>query len=409
MSVYFYIYDINPEYTNNMSNPEQILRKLLGEIIENKNYKDPKLNLEQISTGGANYTSQLFIVTVSEPGNEDLQLFAKVGIVGEKMRSQMPVLIYDIERYAYKELLGKYESIQNDHQVPAAERLRIPKFYGYNPTVYEETIVLENLAAKGFTTYDRFKSINWEYASKSVTSMAKFHALSIVYSEEYPEEYKRVLDMMKFQVDAISIFIREGLKKYQNIAIAAASENNKSKLKNYLESKVSLDVIVNFYKPGRLHILCHGDYRPSNLMHRENKDGTMEVIPVDYQTIHTGTPLTDLIYFIFTGSDEEFRRRHFWDLLDYYYRELCNALRSLGRNPRNVYPEDEFHHDVKEILPLGLVIGIILLPVITVETEDAPALDGEIDLDTVLNTKISSSYVERMRGIINDYARWDII
>ncbi|XP_059046975.1 uncharacterized protein LOC131842465 [Achroia grisella] len=391
-----------------MSTPEEILQKLLDDIIKERNYKDAKTIVKPISTGGANYTSVLFIVTISVPDNEDVELFAKVGIVGEKMRSQMPILLYDIERYAYQELLTKYELIQNNHNVPTEERLRAAKFYGCNPTLYEETIVLENLAAKGFTTYDRFKSIDWEYGAKSVETLARFHALSIAYAEQYPEEFKNVLDNMKFQEKAFTVFIEQGLERYSNFAVAAVSENNKEKLKNYLETNVSVEKMVKFYLTSRRPTLCHGDYRPSNLMHRQNEDGTVEVIPVDYQTIQSGAPLIDLMYFIFTGSDENFRRRHFWDLVDHYYRELCSALRNMGLDPRQIYTEDEFDLDIKEILPSGLLIGIFFLPIITVETENAPSI-GDGDINSMVDIKVSPYYAERINGIVNDYIRYGII
>ncbi|XP_059046623.1 uncharacterized protein LOC131842120 [Achroia grisella] len=392
-----------------MSSPEEILRKSLDDILKDKNYKDPKISIKPISTGGANYTSVLFLITVSEPDNEDLKLFAKVGIVGEKMRSQMPTNFYDIERFAYEDLLKKYEKIQDDRQVPATERLRIPKFYGYNAKLYEETIVLEDLSAQGFTTYDRLKSIDWDYASKSVEALAKFHALSIAYKEEYPEEYEKYLDTMKFQEEAFIAFMDSTFDKLKETALSVTLEVNKSKLKKYLDENVNAKTMVQFYLTDRRKILCHGDYRPSNLMHRVNENGELEVIPVDFQTIQGTTPLIDLFYYIFAGSDENFRRRHFWDLVDHYYRELCSALENVGLDPRKVYPEDEFDREVKEFLPYGLLIGIFTLPIITVDTEDAPSMDGENDMSSFFNMKTSSLFPERLNGIINDYIRWGVI
>ncbi|XP_052755701.1 uncharacterized protein LOC113515745 [Galleria mellonella] len=354
-----------------MSSPEQILRKLLDDIVKERGYKDPKICVKPISTGGANYTSVLFLVTVKESDREDLQLFAKVGIVGEKMRAQMPILFYDIERFAYEDLLIKYEKIQNKYDVPISQRLRIPKFYGCNPNRFEETIVLEDLAAQGFTTYDRLKSIDWDYAAKSVESLARFHALSIQYGIEYPEEYQKRLESLKFQEDAFVAVMETSFEKLKDRALNVTLEKNKNRLKKYLDN-INAKTMLNFYLSDRRKILCHGDYRPSNLMHRVKEDGTLEVVPVDFQTIQGTAPLIDLMYFIFTGSDEEFRRRHFWDLVDHYYRELCSALRNFELDPRNIYPEDEFNRDVKEFLPFGLLVGIFSLPIITVDSADAP-------------------------------------
>lgn len=385
------------------------MRKLLDDIVKERGYKDPKISVKPISTGGANYTSVLFLVTVTESDRENLQLFAKVGIVGEKMRSQMPVQFYDIERFAYEDLLKQYEKIQNDHDVPISQRLRIPKFYGCNPNRFEETIVLEDLAAQGFTTYDRLKSIDWDYAAKSVEALARFHALSVAYNKENPEKYKTILETMKLQEDSFAELLESSFDKQKETAINGTWENNKSRLKNYMDTKVNAKTLVKFYLSNPKNILCHGDFRPSNLMHRVKEDGTLEVIPVDYQTIRGGSPLVDLMSFIFTGSDEEFRRRHFWDLIDHYYRELCSALRSLELDSRDIYPEDEFDRDVKEFLLLGLLIGLFALPVITVDSEDAPSMSGENDFHSFMNIKTNSIYSERLNGVVNDFVRWGII
>ncbi|XP_059046481.1 uncharacterized protein LOC131842060 [Achroia grisella] len=392
-----------------MSTPEQILRTLLDDIVKDRNYRDPKIDIKPISTGGANYTSVLFAITVSEPGNEDLQLFAKVGTVGEKIRSEMPLNFFDIERHAYEDLLKKYEKIQEDHKVPISERLRIPKFYGHNANLFEETIVLEDLAVQGFTTYDRLKSVDWDYASKSVQALARFHALSIAYSEENPEEYNKLLEIMKFDKDTFVTVMEATFGKLKATALNGTWENNKEKLEKYLDNNVTSQTLIKFYLSNPRNILCHGDYRASNLMHRLNEDGTLEVIPVDYQTLRASSPLIDLMSFIFMGSDENFRRRHFWDLIDHYYRELCSALRNLNLDPNKIYPEDEYDLDVKEFLPFGLLVGLFSLPIITVDAEDAPSLGGENDFATFLEVKTGAVYSERLNGIINDFIRWGII
>ncbi|KAM3959430.1 uncharacterized protein ACR2FA_006498 [Aphomia sociella] len=395
-----------------MSTPEEIFSKLLDDIVKERQYKNPTISVKPISSGGANYSSVLFLATVSEPGNEDLQLFAKVAIMGEKIRSQLPQLLgFYIERYAYTELFKKYEEIQNNHAVPVKEKLQIPKFYGYNPNLYEETIVLEDLIAKGFTTYDRLKSIDWDYASKSVESLARFHALSLAYRHEKPEDYKKDLDEFKFQEETLEKFIEFGFENNKKTTLSVVSEKNKSKVEKYLNNNLNVKKMISYYKPNRqnIQILCHGDYRPSNLLHRVEEDGTLNVVPVDFQTLFYGSPLTDLMYFIFSGSDEHFRRRHFWDLVDHYYRELCSALRNLGLDPNKLYPKDDFDQDVKEFLPYGFMVAVFLLPIITVNVEDAPSFAGNNDLASFMYTKTSSYYPDRLNGIINDFVRWGIL
>ncbi|XP_052755702.1 uncharacterized protein LOC113515772 [Galleria mellonella] len=385
------------------------LRKLVEDIAKENEYENPNITINPISTGGANYSSELFTITVSKSGKEDLHLFAKVIIINETIRSQMPAAIFDVERLIYVELLKKYEDIEIAHDVPLTRRLVVPKYYGCNPKIFEESIVLEDLSKKGYTTYDRFKPINWEYAAGAVESLAKFHALSIAYSEENPEEFKAFVEKTDFQKEMFVGMLHQMYEQRIQTTLSVTAEKHKDKLQKYLETHVNIEAIMNISQSSQRRVLCHGDYRPSNLMHKYNEDGTIHVIPVDFQTIQCDSPLYDLIYFIFTGSDEKFRREHFQDLTDHYYQELSNALRSLKLNPDVIYPKTAFELELKEYLPYGLLIAIIGLPIITVDVDNAPSMQGDGGFEVFSMAKTSSLYPERMNGVINDYFRWGII
>ncbi|XP_026755871.2 uncharacterized protein LOC113515784 [Galleria mellonella] len=386
------------------------LRKLIEDIAKENKYGNPDIIVKPMSTDGANYSSALFTITVSESGKEDLHLFAKVIIINETIRSQMPAGVFDVERIIYVNLLRKYKDIEIAHDVPLTKRLNIPKYYGCNPKIFEETIVLENLGVKGYTTYDRFKSIDWDYAAKSVESLAKFHALSIAYRENYPEEFKQFVNNIKFQKDMYAGVLQQLYEQRIKTTLSVTNEKHKDKLQKYLETQLNLETILKFSETPERPVLCHGDYRPSNLMHRYTEDGTLEVIPVDFQTIQcSASPLTDLLYFIFTGSDEKFRREHFQDLIDHYYQELSSALQYLKLEPDVIYSKKTFEHDLKEFLPFGLFIAIFSLPIVTVEVDDAPSMQGDGGFEIFTSAKTGSLYPERMNGVINDYFRWGII
>ena len=48
------------------------------------------------------------------------------------------------------------------------------------------------------------------------------------------------------------------------------------------------------------------------------------------------------MYFIFNGSDKEFRKNHFKETLELYYRELKEALERLEVDPDTVYSREDF-------------------------------------------------------------------
>ncbi|XP_059051603.1 uncharacterized protein LOC131846343, partial [Achroia grisella] len=392
-------------------NTGEILHQLLKDIGKRYNYEEPNIDFKAICNNGANYTSVLYEATISAPDKEDLKLFAKVAALSENARSQLPISLYDTERFVYTELFKNYAKIQNNNKLTEKDKLLWPEFYGCNANLYKETIVLENLAAKGYTTYDRFKSIDWPYAAKAVESLAKFHALSIAYGEENSEEYAKILENMK-QNPAAMEHMKKSLETSVASALAVTKEEYKERLEKYIEGNFDIEKIVKYFQPVERAVLTHGDYRPSNLMHKINNDGSMEVIPVDYQTILVGNPVLDLLYFIFTGSDEEFRCQYYEQLIEHYYIHLNSALHNLNLDPDKLYSKENFKYDLKEFLPFGLICSIFTLPIITINTEDAPKPQGEDGLETIaINavTKTSALYRERFNGIVNDYVRWGVI
>lgn len=54
-----------------------------------------------------------------------------------------------------------------------------------------------------------------------------------------------------------------------------------------------------------------------------------------------------------------------------------------------------------QVLPYAVFLGIALLPVVLVEAENAPRVDGDSDVDNFLLAP-NDLYVERFRGIVED-------
>lgn len=252
-----------------MSGTEQKVRELLHSIAKEQNFQNYELEVSPLTTGGANYSSVLYIATISRDGEDDLHLFIKVAAMSQEMREQVSMAVYETEKIVYTDLRQAYQQIEKKHNVPEEHWLYLPKYYGSNVTPLEEMLVLENMAAKGFVTHDRFKSIDWEYASKAVTELAKLHALSIAFQREYPEEFKRIKDKHIsdwMSEDMFKTFWGTGVK----YALDVLDEENKNYFKKFLDY-VDFPTYKKQYVPLRVEVITHGDYRPSNLMHRRLK------------------------------------------------------------------------------------------------------------------------------------------
>ncbi|XP_022820548.1 uncharacterized protein LOC111352141 isoform X4 [Spodoptera litura] len=388
-----------------MATKEESLLYLLEEIAAEQNYENPNILVKAVCSGGANYTSKIYKAVVKAANKEDLYLFAKCAMLGIVFRSKVPILIYDTEQYAYDTLVKLYDNIQDQCELPAEQRISFCRCYGFRPDRYEEILVLEDLEVRGYGSYDRFKSLDWQYSSAAITELAKLHALSFALKQYFPREFDEALYKIKVVYEENSDIIMD---KPIESALRTVRSEYKETLAVFLE-KHRKDMYLSALRSVRSTVIVHGDFRPNNLMHKMREDGTVDIKIVDLQTLQGGSPVTDLIYFIFTGSDEKFRAQYFDKLLDHYYTELSAAMKRLQLNPDEVFSRADFDYEMKEKLPFGLTLAVFTLPVITVEMENAPQVDESLDISKFNVEKTSDLYAERLNGVVNDYVKWGIL
>ncbi|XP_037295154.1 uncharacterized protein LOC119189473 [Manduca sexta] len=388
-----------------MSEHKQIFTEILNKIVAERALVAPRVKIQPISSGGANFTTQLFKATISH-GDNELKLFAKVAAVGDKFRNQIEGFrMFETENDFYTKLIKIYENLQEKHNVPQDKRFVAPKCYGCSSKLYEEVLVLEDLSAQGFTVYDRMKSVDWDYASKAVEEIAKFHALSVAFEKENKEEFNEYVGTLTFSLD------KETTKHFTDIinkGVNLIKEENRSRVEAFIASVGRLDD-DDMFKPVKLNVLAHCDNRVSNQMYRVNEDGGVEVKIVDYQTILEASPAIDLVYFIFTGTDKKFRDQYYEQLLDHYYKELSLAMKRLALNPDEIYPREDFDFEYKTKLPLGLTLAMMTLPLITVDEKNAPNVDKNLGMDNFLVDNTSDILRERLNGVVDDFVRWGLV
>lgn len=252
---------------------ETLLRNCLQKIAKEQGYDNPELKITAVPTTGSNFSSQLFNATISSSKKDDLNLFGKVAVVGEDFRTQgLPAKVFDIERYVYTKLLNIFKEIEKRHNLPEKHRLVTPKFYGYSETYLEEVMVLQDLSVQGFTTYDRLKSIDWDYAAASVEELAKLHSLSIAFTRDYPDEMAEALKVLVWNMDQTSVGTVH--RQMNDSMVAMVREENRPRLQRFFNEKFNEETLAKYYKPLKRPVIIHSDFKPSNLMHKIDEVGT---------------------------------------------------------------------------------------------------------------------------------------
>ncbi|KAJ0174363.1 hypothetical protein K1T71_010509 [Dendrolimus kikuchii] len=386
------------------------IRSLLDEVLATRGFNHPRIDISDISSEGANYTSALYTVTVKE--DEELKLFVKVAVVGEELRELMKATtLYSTEQLVYTKLVNIFSALEDKHGISGDDKYVFPEFIGCNPNVGEETVILEDLIAKGYHVYSRFKSVDWEYASSAVKSLAKFHALSFAFQKDNPEEFNVVVEKFKYvNTDDSDDENLKGLWKkiLESTVKVLKNDENKEKMLNFLMQPKAREDYMTFRRPLSVVVLAHGDYRTSNLLFKKDQNGTVKTVAVDYQTVHSGCPVVDLLYFIVTGTDEAFRREHYDQLVDLYHQELGLALNRMKMDVNEVYPRVVYEKELKEMMPCALRYAVVILPMVTVEVENAPQVAGATggDLFAVAPNEL---FAQRLNGIVGDFVRWGVL
>ena len=247
-----------------MENVEESLQQLLNKTASDQKYENHEITINEVSTGGANYTSKLFAVIIREANKEDLHLFAKVAAYGDRYRNDVHIDLYKREEFAYTTLAKIYASLQENNRVPEEHRLYFSRLYGFNPDIYQETLIFENLLVRGYVPHNRFQSINWEFASSAVAELAKMHALSFAFSKQYPEEFEKALVRLKLKLEE-SRSMNLALQKMIGFALKKVKPKYIQAFQKFMESQKNP---LKMLAPIRSKVIVHGDFKGDNLLHK---------------------------------------------------------------------------------------------------------------------------------------------
>lgn len=116
--------------------------------------------------------------------------------------------------------------------------------------------------------------------------------------------------------------------------------------------------------PNGFNVLNHGDLWSNNIMFQHNPDSgsTTDALLVDFQLSSIQSPLLDIIYTLFSSSNEHINEVHWEELLQFYHHELVQCLQKLGyagRTPRLT----EMHQEMLSRGTFGAVLGMFVLAV----------------------------------------------
>ncbi|XP_037932151.1 uncharacterized protein LOC119666944, partial [Teleopsis dalmanni] len=325
-------------------------------------------NIKKASAKGDNYIGEVFRIFVEVNANRDKQfkLILKLppqNLIRRKQFFARPCFLR--ESLAYEEFLP----IVNTFQITKGILPINPQsFHEYAECYYtltdemNEAIFMEDLCDKNFDIFNRFEQLTMDHVTLVLRIYAKLHAVSFAIKDQKPElfeKFRDIKDIFQQRKDdsQLAVYFEE-LKKS---TLACVYENDKShwnKLHEYFEKSTFFELILPLID-GKLNephaVICHGDCWNNNIMFKHENEKVTEARLIDWQIMRYASPITDLAYFIFSCTTQEFRINNYELMLDTYYREFEQHVKRLGSEPKNLFSRDTFNTELKKKGAIGLL------------------------------------------------------
>ncbi|KAF9410916.1 hypothetical protein HW555_010158 [Spodoptera exigua] len=392
----------NTQLGENVDTLPHSLQKNIESIAKNEGFITYEITSKNLSTKGGSYMGILYEVYIQEKtnkGDKETNIFVKNIVTDEQMKIYSVTDVFAKEAFVYTELSKIFTELQVEANIPNEERFQMAKCYDEcNP----KSIILEHLGKKGFRVYDRMEIIPFDYAKMCVQQLGKLHGLSMVLQERRPDYFNKHIATMKqpfnFEEDWYGF-----VNNMYNYSINCLDPDVKAKFGQNIMEKVN-DYPKYMSDTSGFCTFCHGDYKHNNVMVKEVDGVPIEVITVDFQISHYGCPILDFLYFIFNGTDQEFRDQHLSKLKDLYYESMRNLLENFGMNISKIFPRMEFERVYKEKLDFGLMINVFYVPFLFAAADEVPDVANESLSD--LSFKVDSRFTQRFRGVVDDFIKW---
>ncbi|XP_063382225.1 uncharacterized protein LOC134668713 [Cydia fagiglandana] len=377
----------------------------IRKIVNKEGYTNHKLSTKAISTDGGNYLGLLYEVNVTgytEDGKKETNIFVKCIIPGDNLSVLSVTEIFNTEVFFYNDLAVVIDEMQDEADVPAKERYNIVKSFQES---IPEAIILENVSKKGYKTGFRMDVISLKFAELSIQQLGRLHGLSFALEKMKPNYFNSKIRSLSvphnFNKDFKGLITNSG-----QVISECLDDDVRERFTAFLE-KLWHDVQRYYNDQKYKRTIVHCDYRANNILMKEIGGEITDVVPVDYQFIHYGCPLTDFFYFIFLGTDQEFRKNHLEHLKDLYFDSITKMLKYFNIDVNSVFPREDFEDLYRELIGFGLFSFVMLMPFIFAVEGGIPEL-GKNQLADV-NVKCDERMKERARGVVDDFIRWGVM
>lgn len=162
-------------------------------------------------------------------------------------------------------------------------------------------------------------------------TIGKFHAISFAMKDQEPEKLKELTsDLNEILLRTAQPEMVDFFKMLGKTLINAVDKDLADKVEKALANDplaVAVDCVSGM-NAEPYAVICHGDCWSNNTMFKHNEQKTpIEVSLIDWQISRYASPVTDLLYYLFSCTTKELRDNHYDEFLRIYHESLSNHLK----------------------------------------------------------------------------------
>lgn len=261
-----------------LNDKNSYLRSLVERELKSLGYRSNTIKMSRGTSVGDNYLAVITLVDINAntPEGEPIKLhwIAKSAHQNKQFREHVKLyFVYSREIYIYTEVLPAFEQLQKRNTISQPFK-DYPRFITSSMEEMHETVVMENLKAKGYIMKSRREPLDYTHIKYVITHYAKFHALSFALRDQHPEKFEEIAK--NTQTNFFDGTNRESMQEAMSTtctrAIKCFTDDNEKELKllRYLE-EYSYDVLeysCKGSKAGKYGVIIHGDSWINNMLFR---------------------------------------------------------------------------------------------------------------------------------------------
>ncbi|KAK3873154.1 hypothetical protein Pcinc_021792 [Petrolisthes cinctipes] len=252
----------------------------------------------------------------------------------------------------------------------------------------KEVILLEDLRPQGYQMFDRRRGLDVAHITLILKELGRLHASSRLLQAKTPDQ-----DLSVTHDFLVPDIVADESMGYRDVFDRQLDQSIEllERFGGYERSIAWVKSLkLEFVKLMKKHLgrskyngVCHGDCWNNNVLFRYNDDGEpVEVMLLDLQINRLSSPVTDLIYLMYTSLNGEVRIPNLNTFLDTYYDTFNTVMETAGMDM--IFTRSELLKEFWSMNGLGAIYAMIVVPFMLLEPEDTPDFNKAENMEEIL-------------------------